>query len=150
MLEVCRVCGAIYEVVDEEDKLRGCPECAERRRKAEERSRRKSTKTLEEMRAIRIEKAEELEDPIQITAITFTVISGIDPNKSYIVKRGSDGKWSCDCPDFQFRRYEGLECKHIIKVKKFLKGQDREHREEARAKIEANHKDIYAEAGFYG
>lgn len=147
MIEICRVCGSFYEVVDEEDT---CPECEERRERAEARSRRaKESKRIEQLAFDRIEKAKALEDPVQLSDTIFTVLSGSDKNKSYtIVKIGGD-KFTCDCPDYRYRRHGTLDCKHIIKVKDYLETQAREHKAEAKAKIEANHKGIYAEAGFY-
>ena len=103
----------------------------------------RSNKTLEELRKDRIEKAKELEDPIQISDIAFTIQSGSDPDKSYMVEKGSDGKWVCDCPDFQFRKYEELECKHIIRVKEYLE-------RKARVKIEARRLEPVVDASFYG
>jgi len=147
MLEVCGVCGSLYEVVDEDDT---CPECEERRERAEARSRRaEQSKKIEQLAFDRIEKARELDDPIQLSDTLFTVLSGSDPNKSYTVVKVGDDKFTCDCPDYRYRKHGDLDCKHIIKVRDYLQRQATEHKAESKAKIEANHKDIYAESGFY-
>lgn len=145
--EVCRVCGSLYEVVDENDR---CPECEERRERAEERSRRaKESKRIEQLAFDRIEKSKSLEEPIQLSDTLFTVLSGSDKNKSYTVVRIEGDKFTCDCPDFRYRKHGKLDCKHIIKVRAYLQRLESEHKAEAKAKIELNHRGVYAEAGFY-
>ena len=147
MLEVCGICGSLYEVVDEDDT---CPECEERRERAEARSRRaKESKRIEQLAFDRIEKVKALDDPIQLSDTIFTVLSGSDKKKSYTVVRVEGDKFTCDCPDYRYRKHGTLDCKHIIKVREYLQRQATEHKAEARTKIEANHKGVYVEAGFY-
>ena len=47
----------------------------------------------------------------------WEVASSKDPNKKYTVKYSEDGTWSCNCPQFTFRK---VQCKHIEECKKKL------------------------------
>lgn len=45
---------------------------------------------------------------------SWIVPSQSDPKKDYVVVLNDDGSWSCECPDFRYRK---KECKHIYAIK---------------------------------
>jgi hypothetical protein len=65
------------------------------------------------------------ENPIKIEANIVSkvqekqwqIASSKDPNKKYTVKYSDDGRWTCTCPHFTFRK---VQCKHIEECKKKL------------------------------
>ncbi len=142
MVVICRHCGTVYE----EDEFESCPECDLRKREAEHR--RIHKKAIEQLTFKRMESAKELMDPVQLSDTLFTVISS-DGDKCYTVARVKDDKFTCDCPDFRYRKHGQLDCKHIIKVREYLQRQAEEHKEEARAKIESRKVEAIADPGFF-
>lgn len=50
----------------------------------------------------------------------YRIKSETDPKKKYKIWSFDNGTFACECPDYAFQK-KGYECKHIKKVKKYLK-----------------------------
>lgn len=50
----------------------------------------------------------------------YRVKSDTDSNTRYIVEKVGEDKFVCECPAYSFRK-KGGECKHIRKVRAYLK-----------------------------
>ncbi len=61
-----------------------------------------------------LEAYEKYLENLKITAIpeTWEVASHKDPNKKYKVTRSNDGRWTCECAGYIYRKF----CSHIEKL----------------------------------
>jgi len=50
----------------------------------------------------------------------YKVRSETNPKKIYKVRHFDNGEFACECPNYIFSK-KGYQCKHILKVKKYLK-----------------------------
>jgi len=50
----------------------------------------------------------------------YRVKSETNPNKIYNVRHFDNGEFACECPNYVWGK-KGYQCKHILKVKKYLK-----------------------------
>ena len=54
----------------------------------------------------------------------YKVQSKTNPGKEYRVWHFDDGEFACECPDYGFSKEENYNCKHILEIKKRLKGKN--------------------------
>lgn len=53
----------------------------------------------------------------------YRVKSETNPEEQYRVWRFENGEFACECPKYVFSK-KGYQCKHILRVKKYLKGKN--------------------------